>query len=553
MSAHLLLDRIPFPAERLKSKEPARYSVIGEAVNDSGFLQALLSHGTFDGYYYVRKSDTPPDIAECYRDSDRLKPISLSSLHRLDECGPLVLFTSSILFQQYASFRLARKHPDWPICGITHTLSTIYPRVSFGSSRLFAFDALICTTPSARQTLEHLMCEHAKSTAVTQPTPPLPTIRYPVIPLGVDPAMVGDLGLKGVARRHLGIAEDDIVFLFLGRLSRTNKVDFHPLIRIFIETPGLPDGSRLIVAGDDTRHHLATELLDFASQFGSPRTVSVMPDITVEQKRMLLSASDVFIAVSDTIEETFGISVVEAMMSSLPVIASDWDGYRHLVRHAREGWLVPTYICGDGLELSAISSLFACEYHYTQRVCLDLDALSHAMWVLANKPDLRKQYGEAARRRALSEFAWPSVLRRYEELWHEQLREAAAAMQSADDLSYPAVYDYSAVFRHYATDAISVQDHVTVSRDYRRLMDLLRRNGLFLRPDPTFYPEVDEQIVEQCVQAGTLKVGEIVERLVRPDLPPLLLVSHVCRLIKNGLLVLCRASTPQGLSHEIHD
>lgn len=549
-TAHLLLDRVPAPAETLKSSEPGRHSVIGEAVNDRGFLQALLSHGTFERYFYIRKPGLTFDIAEHYANSGRLTPITLASQHLLDDCGPLVLFTSSILFQRYASFRLARKHPEWPICGVTHTLSNIYPRVSFGSPKLFPYDALICTTPSARETLEHLMNEHAHSTAVIQPTPPLPDIQYPVIPLGIDPATVGGPDGRESARRELGIPGSAIVFLFLGRLSQVNKADLHPVIRVFFDTPGLSDESRLIIAGDDTRHHLASGLREFAARFDSPRTATIMPDISVAQKQLLLSAADVFLAISDTVEETFGISVVEAMMSGIPVIASEWNGYRRLVRHGSDGWLVPTYMYADWSELSAVGPLFDGEYHQTQRVFLDLEALSEAMHTLAGAPDLRRRLGAAARRRAFSEFTWQNVLPQYEELWREQLCKAAAAESPTDALRYAAVYDLGAVFRHYPTRTISPEDRVTLSRDCDRLTTLMREHRLFLMPDPAFDPFVDEQIIGQCDTDRSLSFRELAAALCDRNLPSLLLTSHICRLIKNGILKLQRttAHVPYGLA-----
>ena len=50
------------------------------------------------------------------------------------------------------------------------------------------------------------------------------------------------------------------------------------------------------------------------------------------------AASDVFISLSDNIQETFGITPIEAMASGLPVIVSDWDGYRHSVRDGIDGF-----------------------------------------------------------------------------------------------------------------------------------------------------------------------------------------------------------------------
>ena len=46
----------------------------------------------------------------------------------------------------------------------------------------------------------------------------------------------------------------------------------------------------------------------------------------------LWAAADVFLSLVDNIQETFGITPLEAMAAGLPVVASDWDGYRYTMR-----------------------------------------------------------------------------------------------------------------------------------------------------------------------------------------------------------------------------
>src|SRR6516164_5936950 len=59
-------------------------------------------------------------------------------------------------------------------------------------------------------------------------------------------------------------------------------------------------------------------------------------------------AADIFASLSDSIQETFGLVIVEAMASGLPVVASDWDGYRDLVADGETGFLVPTSMVRGG-------------------------------------------------------------------------------------------------------------------------------------------------------------------------------------------------------------
>ena len=54
------------------------------------------------------------------------------------------------------------------------------------------------------------------------------------------------------------------------------------------------------------------------------------------------AGADIFVSLSDNIQESFGLTPVEAMASGLPAIVSDWNGYRGGVREGQEGFLIPT-------------------------------------------------------------------------------------------------------------------------------------------------------------------------------------------------------------------
>jgi len=77
--------------------------------------------------------------------------------------------------------------------------------------------------------------------------------------------------------------------------------------------------------------------------------------------------------------------LTEAFAAGTPVVASDIAGYRDVVRHDREGVLVPP---GDPAALAeAVTSL------------------------LADEPR-RERQGDAARKLALERYAWDDIARR---------------------------------------------------------------------------------------------------------------------------------------------
>ena len=124
------------------------------------------------------------------------------------------------------------------------------------------------------------------------------------------------------------------------------------------------------------------------------------------------------------------------MASSLPVVASDWNGYRDLVLHGRTGWLVP---CRDLLQvqpqpdgLDRRFSLGLQDYDSTVGlrslgVVLDHNALEKALGDLLAAPERCTAMGEAGRERIESVFAWRVVSQQYRELWSELGERRASA------------------------------------------------------------------------------------------------------------------------------
>ena len=68
-----------------------------------------------------------------------------------------------------------------------------------------------------------------------------------------------------------------------------------------------------------------------------------------EMRKMAWAAADIFCSLSDNIQETFGITPIEAMAAKLPSVVSDWNGYKESVRHKIDGFRVKTTSPAPGL------------------------------------------------------------------------------------------------------------------------------------------------------------------------------------------------------------
>jgi hypothetical protein len=195
-------------------------------------------------------------------------------------------------------------------------------------------------------------------------------------------------------------------------------------------------------------------------------------------KPVLYSAADIFVSPVDNIQETFGIAILEAMACGLPVVASDWSGYRDLVEHQQTGFLVPTYWDERaGAQVSRVpfldSSLSAGHY-LAQRTAVDGRYLRYFIELLLSDADLRVRMGEQGRKRCLQHFSWSSVTRRLIDLWQQQI----AHRQVTPRLSRNRIVaDHNGIFGHYATGTLPCDGVLACENTAKLLEDIA--NGVY--------------------------------------------------------------------------
>jgi hypothetical protein len=173
------------------------------------------------------------------------------------------------------------------------------------------------------------------------------------------------------------------------------------------------------------------------------------------QKPLFYSSADVFVSPAENIQETYGITILEAMSSGLPVIASDWSGYRDLVAHGETGFLARTYWnseSGDfASKLVSLMERNAALHFLAQQTVVDIEDLSKYLKLLLDDEDLRRKMGDEGRKRVLANFSWKAVIKQYLELWEEQW-DALKHTDGNEVLRLSA--DYNLIYSHYATGLI---------------------------------------------------------------------------------------------------
>ena len=132
-----------------------------------------------------------------------------------------------------------------------------------------------------------------------------------------------------------------------------------------------------------------------------------------EIKHQALAAADIAVSLVDNPQETFGLAVAEAMAAGVPLVVSDWNGYRDLVRDGIDGFRVPTRWASVARQASiplGWQQLLGLEPYpkvagaLAQLVQVDTQAAEAACLTLLTRSELRRAMGAAARQRALETF-----------------------------------------------------------------------------------------------------------------------------------------------------
>lgn len=441
--------------------DAGRERLTGLATATAGFLQAYVEHGAA-GPLWLHPTDESTDADGFRARFPTARPVEI--VHRLDSrrlASPGALFVPGPVLAPFAWRRRVSGDAAWSLTGVTHTMSTSRALEAVRDLLVAPtrpWDALICASRAIRELVSGVLERHAAHLAErTGAAAMAPPLQLPVIPLGIDlPApQPGD---RARFRAGHGVPDDAVVVLYLGRLSAHAKA--HPLPMFRALGRAAARTTRPIVAvmagwyqDDDTRRAFEATAAALAPEV----RVIVVDARPPAVKRAALAGADLFLSLADNLQESFGLTPVEAMAAGLPCVVTDWDGYRDTVLDGETGWRIPTALppAGLGADLAwrrllgvdddAVFHALTCE-----AVAVDTEAAAEAIARLADDPALRRRMGEAGRARAASTYAWPQVIRTYEALWAELAERRAAAPPSAAAQPSPAP-DPFAAFAGFAT------------------------------------------------------------------------------------------------------
>lgn len=368
----------------------------------------------------------------------------------------------------------------YSLVGLVHTIAPPAMRQMIAMSQvapIHPWDAVICTSPSVQGAMSAMfegwgdhLAERSGGKA-----PPRPAL--PVVPLGVDGPAFANLAdrpdVRAKLRGQLGVADDDVLALWVGRLSFYEKAFPQPMFQA-LQQAAQATGARLhfAMAGWFERETDAERYAQAAQRHAPDVTLHVLDGNDRGLLGELWAGADIFLSLVDNIQETFGITPLEAMAAGLPVVASDWDGYRATLRDGVEGFLIPTLggpAGGLGPTMLVRHTVGLASYQayvgeVAQHTAVHVGRAAEALVALIRSPELRRRMGAAGRARVREAYDWPVVARAFQALLDDlaAIRNAASdpvARQRVD----PVRRDPFADFAGFASEVISLETRLTAT------------------------------------------------------------------------------------------
>jgi glycosyltransferase involved in cell wall biosynthesis len=517
---------------RAEAFDTNRQKLMGRHAAGAGFLRGFVTHAGVESFYcYSPAREMAAHfkmVVDGFGSPRQVKWLDESDAAQPGSVGTLYLSDPNLAPAAWR--RRAHGQRLYSICGITHTTASAGAMdmiTGLLTAPIQSWDALICTSTAVLATVDRLVAAQREFLAARLGATTWVMPQLPVIPLGVDSARFApDDARRDAARAALGIGAEDVVFLFVGRLSFHAKA--HPLpmylaLERVAQALARQGGRRvhLIQAGWFANDFIEKSFRDGAAQFCPGVTCHFLDGRKAELRDRAWRAADIFTSLSDNFQETFGLTPIEAMAAGLPGVVSDWDGYRDTIRDGIDGIRVPTLMPRDGLGVDMADRHAAGLDNYdvycgltSQFVSVDLQAVTRAYMSLAEDRDLRRRMGAAARRRALDTFDWAHIIASYQALWRELAERRRADSESAAHgagPAHPARADPFHAFAGYAS-AVLAADHVVavmLGADGARLNALMQSPLIsYVKP---MAPDADDcaRLLAALQRQGPQRVSDV--------------------------------------------
>ena len=359
----------------------------------------------------------------------------------------------------------------FPVTSLVHGFSYSQARWNDFSHLLhtpmLACDSIICTSTAAHDAFDNILTRVQESIECMGGQVINQSPRTDIIPLGVDTEMFQPRD-KNQARELLNLPKGKIILLYFGRIDHVSKGDLGPLLSAFRDLMD-QHGNKiaLVLAGNAGSDQAVDYLETLIAQHNCVNQVFLRLRPSVAEGPLYYSAADIFVSPVETLQESFGLSPLEAMASGLPVVVADWSGYRDTVVHEETGFKVATYWMECDSDISQWSPLRAWEEDHiqlAQSVAVDMDELKHWLNLLIANPERRKAMGLAARARMIEKYDWKHIIASLQDLWQElaEIAQSLPPIKPACQAIEQAGYFRD--FGHFASHHFTGQERIELTQ-----------------------------------------------------------------------------------------
>jgi glycosyltransferase involved in cell wall biosynthesis len=452
--------------------------ILGRHAAGETFLQGFLRHADVDRFDLWDGAGKGRAALETFLqrfDASRRPVRIIGPVARAELSDPGVVFLPGPDLNREAWLRRVIGSRTYAISGLTHTTATAQIMRTLADLLIAPvedYDALICTSTAVYDSVEtQLDGVREYLTREFGPRSRGEPQRV-VIPLGVNTSDFAVTPEQRQAwRARLGIPDDAVVALYVGRFNVPAKMN-PALMAIALERSAQATGQPIywVNSGwaeseaDAEAYHRETRAL--CPSVNYIEVDGRGPDVRFS----IWSVADFFISFSDNVQETFGLTPIEAMAAGLPCVVTDWNGYKDTVRNGQDGFRISTTAPAPGMG-GDIAFWFANDWsNYltyvgaaAQYVAMDFAEAVTAISALVQSPELRRRMGESARVRAREVFDWSAIVPQYQALWAEQdaRRRAAPAEPAAPD--NPFRPDPYRLFAAYPTRHLGLDDQLSLA------------------------------------------------------------------------------------------
>ncbi len=213
------------------------------------------------------------------------------------------------------------------------------------------------------------------------------------LPNGVDSKLFAVGAGKSFREKH-GIPDSAYVLLVIGRIDPQKNQFF--LIKQFQEIINVKPEAHLLIIGHVTNNRYFSDIISHVSQMGLNDRITVIPGLDANSPDLTNAYHSADLFVLPSAHEPFGIVILEAWASGLPVVASRVGGIPSFVADRKDGLLFQP---NNPVQLVA------------------------AIKQVVNNPGQSKKMAMEGKKKAITKYSWDVITKKLLVIYEEAIRE----------------------------------------------------------------------------------------------------------------------------------